>query len=153
MRIDCPILILASAMALAGCNRQTQSATLASPAPCVCTQQPASIQQPAETGPPIQIHHGHHLARTSRGEDAESSAYDYADEGHVYGPEDEIRENDDTAVRDRGSPQSAPVWTDAYGRQHFADRDDDQRKITANDRARLDPWHGYDAHDGLENGY
>ncbi len=63
------------------------------------------------------------------------------------------------------------AWYDAYGRYDAAPgaeararegpifRDMPQEDSTPsparaqNDRARLDPWHGYDSRDGLENGY
>jgi hypothetical protein len=141
MRISYPILLFSTTLLLTACDRHPETAQVAQPAPCACNVPPAI--PPAVPAADVPIHHARHHWRSTERVEEESSAYDYEGEGHTYGPNDEIHDSGEPSFQGQEEARADPVWTDAYGRQHYAFRRD-RKEPPANERARLDPWHGYE---------
>jgi hypothetical protein len=148
-----------AAFAACGCNETSQPAMQqAQVVPCRCGAPVAVTTAPASE--PAIRHYRHRYARhyaswhesrwSAQWSESERSSstveYGYGEsserEGHVEG---------------EASAARYAYWVDAYGRRHCYDRalghEISFRHEGSDEAARLDPWHGYDGHDGPGNGY
>lgn len=160
-RVFVPFLPLALvAFAACGCNETSQpQAQQALTVPCRCSAPaaaaPASVA--AVTPPEARHFHRHHGYRwTTAHESSWSATWSESERSSStveYGYESSGRERH---VAVDVSDARYSYWLDAYGRRHCYDRVE-RREVAwqraGDDRARLDPWHGYDDNDGPENGY
>ncbi len=160
-----------AALALAACNETSQpTAPQALAPPCRCSEAvpappAATVQMPP--APSALVHRrAHHWAyaqsyRSSSWHETEtwretehaSSAEEYGSEayetdggyGYRYRSAEELR------------AAGYEIWIDGYGRRHVVRARDlheaGWHHAGGDDAARLAPWHGYNGHDGLENGY
>jgi len=147
-----------AAFAACGCNETSQpAAQQGAVVPCRCS---APLAAAPASEPLVTRHYRRRYARrfaswhesrwsAAWSESERSSSTVQYGEGESYARE--------ARVESEGSSARYAVWVDAYGRKHCYDRalghEVAFRHVESDEAARLDPWHGYDGHDGPENGY
>jgi hypothetical protein len=148
------------AFAASGCNETSQpQAEQALTVPCRCAAPvaaaPASVA--AVTALEVRHFHRHHGTRWSTAHESSWSATWSESERSSSTVEYGYDESASHESRVEAEAARYSYWVDAYGRRHCYDhvegREVAWRRAGGDDRARLDPWHGYDDNDGPENGY
>jgi hypothetical protein len=149
------------AFAASGCNETSQpEAQQAVTVPCRCAAPvaaaPASVA--SATAPEARHFHRHHGYRWSTAHESSWSAT--WSESERSSSTVEYGYDESATHESRFEAETSAVrysyWIDAYGRRHCYDRVQGREiawQRAGDDRARLDPWHGYDGNDGPENGY
>ncbi len=123
-------------LALSGCDQLGlgQHTAQTAPPPCHCTAA-APAEQLARLTPPVAHHHHHHVAHSY----SQSWADDYAEQSPSYSSESRSYD-EDSQSSDESQSTREDGWVDGYGREHYGAG---VTRVAAEDRKRLDPWHGY----------
>jgi hypothetical protein len=136
------IAVTLACVGLAGCDNSANApppSVQAVAPPCNCQPQSEAAAQPA---PPRSIYRHHrHWASYARRDYSQSESYSHNSQSRsYYQSESDDQSGYDDQRESRGEADES-AWVDGYGRSHYAQT----ASATSDDRARLAPWHGYDA--------
>jgi hypothetical protein len=143
-------------LALAACDNQQAPPRVTMP--CSCAQ---AGERPARPRPDeARVAPGPTRTAISRQNDGnpQSPTHANASMDEPQSQADAMPPDIDVRSVDGREPRIA-IWLDGYGRRHMhivIDIREDRRRLHrqwTNEIARLDPWHGYNPHNGPRNGY